>query len=664
MAIIPGLPVHLETVPPAPFSADDPFADEKRAAWRQWRHAVQQHRTQLHLDLRKYPELIPFERLRCAQHPAYWAAMWLRVFEPRWRVDGTAPIPFDLEADDPDAEKSLILRMPDLPRISTSIIRPVNTDSPDYEPWRDPIFGYVPFICYEKQVEVINRLLWSLDQTDENADVFWSKCRGWGATWIGALIGLWGWTFSQDWPGSPPWNVLMLSRKEELVDSKQQRSIFWKIRRLMRDMPEWQLPVGWNPDLMDQKMVILNPENGNELAGESTTTKAGRGDRVTFAWLDELSAMPNADDTWATLAETTDHRWGVYTESLEEGSFTYDNGIGRKGAEDVESFPYLLESDWQENPLNDDVWLERQRNRYASKPEAFAREILRNPHEGVTTWVYPWAHSKEITDSYKPTMGYEPYITVDPGFRDPTVMIAVQEQPNDDLVTLDSYAMAGKEADYFAPLLKPELFESIPDWIEKEWITWFSPFVDENGNALSFMYDRRAIEFATTVHRMGLPKFIGDTYGESMVGSSKDSVYSRWRKYGIFINADRKTGDAITKNVRIGRTFNGRREAMNDRAARFQFAGTPGARMVLKALKQYKFKPVGDRPTQTEPKAPLHDWASHYATAMEFLAVYVSNSKSIGGRKLSPPKKAKLGGSITNMGAKRNAPQPLRGMAD
>lgn len=599
--------------------------------------------------------------------------MWLRVFEPRWRVDGTIDLPawtpIGEELDDPDAEmeriKLLKFALPDLPRISTRMIRQVDTKSPDYEPWREPIFGYVPFICYEKQVDVINRLLWSLDQTDENADVFWSKCRGWGASWIMCLIALWGWSFSHMWPGAPPWNVLLLSRKEELVDSKQQRSLFWKVRRLMRDMPDWQMPVGWNPDLMDQKMAILNPQNGNELGGESTTTKAGRGDRVTFAVPDELSAMPNADDVWATLTETTDHRWGVFTESLDEGSFTYDNGIGRKGSEDIDSFPFLLESEWYENPLNDDVWLERQRKRYASKPEAFAREILRNPHEGVSTWVYPWAHSKDITDSYKPTMGYGAFITVDPGFRDPTVLIAVQEQPNDDLVVLDSYAMAGKEADFFAPLLQPALFAATdPHWYEKEWLTWVSPFVDENKQAISFIYERRAVEFAYTVHRMGVPKYIGDTYGESQVGATKDSVYSRWRKYGIFINADRRTGEAVTRNVKQGRTFIGRREAMNDRAARIQFAGTPGARMVHKALKQYKFKPAGDRPTQNEPKVPLHDWASHYATAMEFLAVYVRNSRSISGRKLAKPSKSRLGGSIMNMGAKRNSPQPLRGVAD
>lgn len=614
MVQIPGLPTEIATVPPAPSSPDDPFADEKREAWRAWRQSVQEYRTGRHIAIKADPDLIPFELAKCAQDPAYWMAIWLRVFEPRQRATG---------------------------------------------------YGYLPFIPFAEQVEVLNRLRWVLLQDDENADAAWSKCRGWGASWLGCVFALWGWTFSHYWPGAPPWNVLMLSRKEELVDSKQQRSLFWKVRRLMRDMPAWQMPVGWNPDMHDQKGFIGNPENGNELGGESTNTKAGRGDRVTWAWLDEAAAMPNLLTIWSTVAETTDHRLAVSTESVDEGTDFYELGIGNKG--EGETRPYLLESDWWQNPLNDQEWFDRQRLRYAADPDAFQREILRNPHAGNSTWVYGWARTKEPDTDIRPVSGWPSYVGIDPGYRDPTALVAMQEAPNGDLNVVDAYAIEGKQADYFAPLLKPSLFaDDDPTWAEKSYLAWTAKSVDADGTAPTFDYGEREIAFARTVAVLGRPTYVGDTYGGSVAQASNDSVFTRWQRYGIVVHRNRQMGE-LAPSQKSPQFFPGRREALNDRANRFRFGATDGARICLKALKDHKYKPRSDRPQQSEPNKPLHDWTSHYVTALEFLAVYVGRRSAILGRDLAKPSKAKLGGQITNMGAKRTTLRPLpplRGAAD
>jgi hypothetical protein len=635
--LIPGLPKHLEVVPPAPLSPTDPLAEEKRIAWRRWRYALQEHRTRTAIELAGNPDLIPFERIRCAQHPAYWAAMYLRVFEPRWRVDPTAD--YDPDSDDPDAEMEGMRRLalPDVPRITQTNLRAVKERGDDYDPALDPIFGYVPFIPFEQQVAAMNRLLWSLHQYDENADVVWSKCRTWGASWIGCLIGLWGWTFSQDWPGAPPWNMLFLSRKEELVDSKKQRSLFWKIRRLMRDMPDWQIPRGWSPDEHDNMGAIMNPENGNELAGESTTTKAGRADRVTVAWIDEAAFIPNMLGTWSTLNETTDHRWCVSTESFEEGWDFYNL---RRGNE-MEEHPFVLESDWWQNPLNDDVWLERQRVRLSAKPEMFAQEVMRLPYSG-SSFVYPWAQDIH-PENRVPVMGDASFIAIDPGYRDPTALVAIQENGLDELTVLDSYEAEQREADFFAPLLLPSLFDAADkDWKDKDYVEWSSPLSTPQA-PLIFQYRDRELRFARTVAAMGIPRFIGDTYGETVVGATKDSVYSRWRKYGIHVNRDRRTGDGVTPSVRQQRTFAGRQEAMHESRAKWHFANTQGARIVLKAWCELRYKPRGEKATQNEPKEPEHGWMSHYTSACEFLAVSIKYRKAILGRELAVPTKGLRG---------------------
>lgn len=639
MVTIPGLPPHLQSVPPAPSGPDDPRADEKRLAWRRWRYAVHVYRVERHRDLAHDPGLIPFELAKCAQHPAYWAAIWLRVFEPRWRADPSADIP-DPEADDPDAEaltgpKRVLI--PDVPLITQRNLRAQDETADGYDPALAPIFGYVPFIPYEAQVRVINELLWSLHQTDEHADIVWSKARGWGASWILCLLGLWGWTFSHLWPGAPPFNTLFLSRKEEYVDSKQQKSLFWKIRRLMRDMPDWMMPAGWNPDLHDQKGIIVNPQNGNELGGESTNTKAGRGDRVTFAALDEAAAIPALLDKWATLAETTDHRWAVSTESFDEGSDFHD----LQHSDEVEYKPWRIESDWWENPLNDAAWIARQEKRYSSNKDAYMQEVWRRPYTG-STWVYPWAADLAYDPALKPVSGWGSYVAADPGYRDPTALIAVQETPDGTFAVLDAYQAAGKEADFFAPLLKPELFAAEdPHWREKDALTWVPP----GDKGLWFDYDERALRFARTVDAMGAPRVIGDTYGETMVGATKDSVYSRWRTYGIVVNRDRKQGDALTTSVKQMRTFKGRQEAMNELSRRWRFADTPGARMTGNAWKNSKFKAVPDKAAMSEPREPEHDSNSHLRTAGEFLACYVKHRTAVAGRSYAKPTRARMGGT-------------------
>lgn len=641
MAIIPGLPDDLKHVPPAPFSHTDPDADEKRAAWRAWRYRVMQYRVQRHKDLRDDPGLIEFERAKCAQHPAYWAAIWLRVYEPRWRVDPNAAIPIDLDADDPGAndDRMHALDIPDVPIFTQQNLMAVTKEDGTFDPANTPIFGWVPFICFDEQVEVINRLLWSLTQSDDNSDIVWSKCRGWGASWIGSLVTLWGWTFSDQWATKLPWNVLMLSRKEEYVDSSQQKSLFYKLRRMIRDMPEWQLPGGHK----DNNLILQNLGNGNQITGESTNTEVGRGDRVTYAWIDEGAVIPDLLGKWATLTETTDHRWCVSTESFAQGRDFYE----LRSETDEGARPFLIESDWWRNPLNDDAWLHRQKRRYTLKEELYQQEIWRNPYTG-SALVYGWARDIRADDSIEPRAGLPAYITVDPGFRDPTALIAVQEGANDELVVIDSYAEKGKEADFFIPLLKPEIFDAIDaNWRDREYIEW-TPVTDNMETAVTYAYQEREIAFARNVARMGRCKYVGDTYGENTVGATKDSVYSRWRRYGIHVNRDRKTGDGVTQTVKQGRTYKGRQEAMHETQARWRFGGTNGARLALKALKENTFPAEPDNPTMTEPQKPIHDWTTHYVSALEFLAVHIRQRHMINKRELKPANKTKIGG--TNLG--------------
>lgn len=615
MSIIPGLPEHLTVIPPAPRNPDDPEAARKRADWRVWRHEVHIHRTALHRDLARDPGLIPFEIMKCAQHPAYFAAMWLTVFEPRWRVDASLPIPEDMEADDPDAEAMTGFervngrQIPLVPQIVTTNLQQ-QIEGAAFDPVTAPIFGYIPFIPFADQVTVMNQLLWTLHQTDENADAVWSKCRGWGASWIGCLLALWGWSFSHLWPGAPPWNVLLLSRKMEYVDSKKQRSLFWKVRRLMRDMPSWMLPPGWDPVTMDNLGIIINPVNGNELAGESTNANAGRGDRVTWAWLDEAAKMP-LEEIWGTVTETTDHRWAVSTESLEDGDAYFYN---LRTGEDMEYRPYLVESDWWQNPLNDDVWLERQKKRYASNPAVFQREILRDPWAGADIFVYSRARDPQLAPD--PTITVDPmaptFISCDPGQLDDTALVVIQEQVAAGTYTvLDAYQNKGVEAAFYGTLLAAE-----PD-----------------EERFPGMYREREWAFMELLRELPAPSYMGDTYGDTSNGATMDTFYTVIARFTdphgqrILFNRDRTGGKDLSMYQELSRRPKGRREALGSRVPLLRFSARPGAQFALSCLKSHQFKP--DTPGMlTESSTARHDWTSHVVQALEFWSVWTERRKN------------------------------------
>jgi hypothetical protein len=82
------------------------------------------------------------------------------------------------------------------------------------------------------------------------------------------------------------------------------------------------------------------------------------------------------------------------------------------------------------------------------------------------------------------------------------------------------------------------------------------------------------------------------------------------------------------------RSFKGRREAMRELLPEIEIADTVGARRVLRALQEHKFRPE-DRPSQSAPKTPLHDWTSHLVSALEYVAVNLRMRRALAGRVLT-----------------------------
>lgn len=556
---IPGLPDDLTVVPPAPISPDSTDGDERRQAWYDWRDAVRRYRLECADKYTRYPELRIFELERCRRSPAYFLTTWGWLYEPR--------------AEQPGDDE-------------------------------------IPFIPFAKQVELIDAFEEILTKKGAEADLIVSKSRDMGASWAMCGYAVWGWLFKR------PWQVRLMSRKGDLVDARSPDSLFWKMDWILDRLPEWMIPDGWIEKEHRGKMRLVNPENDNQIGGESTTTDGVRAGRATWTGFDELAFADGNEESWDSTANSTYHRIGVSSESNKKGPGWENIKKGRNRPRP----PRVFEMNWWEHPDHDQAWFDEMRERMDH--EAFAQEVLRDAHAGNSGWVYPAAKNK--TQQMRTYLaGLPTYVGIDPGFSDETVLGWFQDNPiTGEFVVLDAYFNKRMVADYYGTILNGRREEG------------------------PWQYDERAMELIQWVNGCAMrPQYFGDTYGDQVNGATMDSFYDRLRKRGIHVNVDRLPTGQISAYQMQARTHAGRRAALRELLPRMVFAHTPGAQMMLLALQENQFKD-DDKPSMYEAKVPLHDWTSHWVTCMEFVAVNLAMRRAIQGRKLGkttgPPKRPPL----------------------
>jgi hypothetical protein len=556
MAEIPGLPDELRVIPPAPYAPHDPDAQEKREAWMAWRDDVLRYRIQHQARVFANPQVyVPIERELCRRSCAYFVTMWGNLFEPR--------------TGDPN-------------RIS----------------------GSFPWVPFERQVEYWEWRDERLAATGPDADGITEKARDMGASWSVCAWDAHKFLFADTF------TALLVSRKEDLVDSKDSSSLFWKIRFLLRGLPDFLLPKGWDwkDKACSAQLSLINPENGNELLGESTNENAGRAVRATVMDFDEAAFIPGFESIWAGATNTTGHRFGTSSQSIDEGPgfFNLSRGI------DMEFAPSAFPMYWFHNPQNDDQWYDDLKKRFANEPGKFEREVECNPRAGDDTYVYPMALELAVDLDAAYIDGCPLYIAMDPGFNDETAIIWIQEQ-GERFVVLDAYSKRNQPAAFYGCIL-----------------TGYSQFLDVDKVEFPFPFDERDREIMRWTRTLPRTNIIGDAYGDNVSGATSDSIYDVLRKapFRLKINADRTPTGDVSANQKIVRQFKGRREAMRRMLPHLAFAPTIGAKSVLRALQEHKFAEDTGKGVSVATR-PLHDWTRHPVSAMEYWAATLESRRLI-----------------------------------
>lgn len=149
---------------------------------------------------------------------------------------------------------------------------------------------------YPRQEEFI-KWLWQVekDQVSAVAD----KSRDMGFTWLCAAYLVHRWLFRRGFAGG------IGSRKQDLVDKiGDPDSIFEKMRIILRNLPGWLLPPGFDWKQHDNFLKLANPDNGSIISGEAGDN-IGRGGRKTMYLVDEAAWLQRPLLVDAALSNNT-----------------------------------------------------------------------------------------------------------------------------------------------------------------------------------------------------------------------------------------------------------------------------------------------------------------------------------------------------------------------
>lgn len=162
--------------------------------------------------------------------------------------------------------------------------------------------AHIPFDLFPRQRDFVQ---WLDARVSKAEDGLAEKSRDIGFTWMAGGYAIHHWLFV------PGFKTTFGSRKGEYVDRiGDPDSIFEKMRMIVRMLPAWMRPPGFNPSLHDNHMLMMNPYNENTIRGEGGD-EMGRGGRSSLYFIDEAAFIERAERVEAATSANTDVRiWG------------------------------------------------------------------------------------------------------------------------------------------------------------------------------------------------------------------------------------------------------------------------------------------------------------------------------------------------------------------
>lgn len=433
-----------------------------------------------------------------------------------------------------------------------------------------PEISDLPFFLYPFQVDVID---WLESCKTNQKDGLVEKSRDMGMTWTYLAYIVHHWLFE------PGFHVLLGSRKEEMVDNFTEKSLFGRLEYIIRRLPGWLLPKGFNMKKHRRERRIINPENGNEITGEATNKDFGRQGRYSMVFFDEAAMWDNLNLSWGSASASTPTRIAVSTPNRAHPQ-NYFYYLRNEVVKNVLTLP------WDLHPLHDEaewqVVLEK------STPEEILHEYQISYVVSSSGLVFPsWKDVPKGHYPYQP--GWELYTSWDFGIRDTSIIWWQRNSDTGEIYMIDSYQGHEKAIDFYIPF--------ITGVIPSEWPHHYEPAemkkINEHG-------------------RWGQPVNYGDPAGNQRGASDGKSPIAVLADKGVYINTNASANDLQT------------RKDMTVLGLRKVRCHLETCAKVDAAMTNARYPaPRENSQSTAEIRKPVHDWTSHFRTAVEFFFVNI-----------------------------------------
>lgn len=313
-----------------------------------------------------------------------------------------------------------------------------------------------PFFLFEYQKKILRKLV-DYEYQKIDVDFLIDKPRGMGLTWLLAGFILWRWLFTQNY------SALILSRKEDLVDDGTDlpdETIFGKIRFMLKRIPKWMVPEGFQPKkargtVTDMNLKIINPAIGSSITGSSTNSNAGRSGRFSMIMIDECFFIERFQEVYNSLTSVA--RLKVFI------STTVESSVARKFKEMCESKGTYHSLTWRDHPFKDQQWYDElvEKAQLMGNPDLM-REAQVDYNVSSARQYYPQISQSKVAevvyDRSRPL-----YCGLDMGGRQDLTVIIWFQFDGQYIKVLDAYWNTNKPTSWYAPFLNPHV-----DFDEKE----------------------------------------------------------------------------------------------------------------------------------------------------------------------------------------------------
>lgn len=275
------------------------------------------------------------------------------------------------------AQKSGDMRAAQIAMCRNDIIYWVNLFAATYDPRKNP--ATIPFLTYPYEDQLLLDLV---DCITNQEDLLIEKSRDMGVSWCVLLAFTWFWCFKGE-----GYDFLVGSRKEQYIDTIGNMStLLEKVRFLIRNMPTWMRPKGFDFKSHSNYLKIVNPETKAAITGEATNSNFSRSGRFRAIMLDEFAFWETDQQAWRASADSSNCRIVVSTPCGFNNQFAKLRHSGSIR---------ICTLHWKLHPEKDQAWYENECKRRNNDSVEIAQELDINYEGSEEGVLYEFAEMKK-----------------------------------------------------------------------------------------------------------------------------------------------------------------------------------------------------------------------------------------------------------------------------